>query len=242
MAKNTKKIIFQHILEIRLKSLNVAFIDYRGIIAEKLISNLGTVDKFRITGDRVDLLTKDNKINYFITISNLGFQIENTSSFNDFRNYSKLFLESIEKIAEYQPKDFVRIGTKTQLLVHEKGQGFDQAKDYFNKKLISMASLEKSLNGNLIDIGFPLNFESKEGCFNIITGPMKKTQALEQFFQKRGVDYENSLPDNGLFFSIDFFNLNPKFKKLNEAIVQVLKNINLIESKFKQFEKWITNG
>lgn len=239
MPKQKEKTVIQFTLEIRLKTLIPSFIDYKGRITELLIDKLKNADKFRIMEDRIDLTSNNNLLSYFVTMRNFGLQIENSNSWNDFISSSESFLSTLESIKEYRPKDYIRIGTKAQLLIHKKGEGFESIKSYFDKKLISLTNMENALNAKLGDVGFPLNFESKDGNFNLIVGPMRRKQAFEDYFLKRGIGYENILPDTGIFFSIDYFNIDPSVKSFSALKAKVLSNINVSKEKYQLFLSWL---
>lgn len=239
MTKNKVITIYQHILEVRLKSLKPSLIDDRGKLTEFLLKQLPNVDKFRISQDRVDILNKDTKINYFITVANFGLQIENSKSWQEFKIIISNLFDTLSKNKFYIPEDFIRIGLKTQLMSHKKGQGFEELKSVFEKKLFNISDLETNLKAKVTDIGFPINFESKDGNFNIVTGPMKKQQALEQFFTKNNVGYETELPDAGIFFSIDYYQLNPSVKKFLDIKNYVLAATDKSLGEFGLFIKWL---
>lgn len=239
MSKDKITAVYQHVLEVRLKSLKTSLIDDRGKLTEFLLKQLPSVDKFRISQDRIDILNKDNKINYFITVANFGLQIENSKSWQEFKTNVSNLLDTLSKNKFYIPEDFVRIGLKTQLMFHKKGQGFETVKDVFNKKLFNLSDLETSLKAKATDIGFPVNFESKDGNFNIVTGPMKKQQASEQFFVRNNVGYDLELPDTGIFFSIDYYQLNPSIKKFSDIKSYTISSIDKAQGEFELFIKWL---
>lgn len=239
MAKNKATTIYQHILEVRLKFKKPSLIDDRGKLTEFLLNQLPNVDKFRISQDRIDILNKDTRTNYFITVANFGLQIENSKSWQEFKINVADLLDTLSKNKFYIPEDFVRIGLKTQLMFHEKGQGFEAIKEGYEKKLFNLSDLESNLKAKATDIGFPINFESKDGTFNIITGPIKKQQALEQFFIKNNVGYDQELPDAGIFFSIDYYQLNPSMKKFSDIKSYAISSIGTSLREFELFMKWL---
>src|SRR3989338_8118492 len=106
MAKNKVTTIYQHILEVRLKSLKPSLIDDRGKLTEFLLKQLPNVDKFRLSQDRIDILNKDNKINYFITVANFGLQIENSRSWHEFKIMASNLFDTLSKNKFYMPEDF----------------------------------------------------------------------------------------------------------------------------------------
>lgn len=239
MAKNKVTTIYQHILEVRLKSLKPSFIDDRGKLTEFLLKKLPNVDKFRISQDRIDILNKKDNINYFITVANFGLQIENLDSWQEFKTIVSNLFDILSKNGLYTPEDFVRIGLKTQLMTHKKGQNFELIKEAFEKKLFNLSDLETNLRAKVTDVGFPINFESKDSNFNIIAGPMKKQQALEQYFTRGNVGYDSGLPDSGIFFSIDYYQLNPSIKKLSDIKSYAISSIDKSMGEFKLFIKWL---
>ena len=57
----------------------------------------------------------------------------------------------------------------------------------------------KKFDGDLVDVGFPLNFVSGEDFFNVVTGPMEKGQS-QQFFGD-----DEDLPQSAIYIDVDYF-------------------------------------
>ncbi len=57
----------------------------------------------------------------------------------------------------------------------------------------------KKFDGDLVDIGFPLNFVNGEDFFNVVTGPMEKGQS-QQFFGN-----DEDLPQAAIYIDVDYF-------------------------------------
>ena len=58
----------------------------------------------------------------------------------------------------------------------------------------------KKFNGDLIDIGFPLNFVVGEDFFNVTTGPIEKSQSKEMV-----INDDKKLPKTGIYVDVDYF-------------------------------------
>jgi len=60
-------------------------------------------------------------------------------------------------------------------------------------------TMEQTFNATITDVGFPTNFKSSHGAFNIQMGPMRKEQ-IESM-----VRWSDDYPDVGLFLDVDYF-------------------------------------
>lgn len=237
MAKQKEFLTIQHILEVRLKRRYLKFLDKKGKLLTELLTAL-ELDEFRIGIDRIELVTDDRRIMYFMSSGNFGLQIDNSETFDEFKNESQKLAVNIKKIKDFQP-ELLRLGTKSSIYYHRKGCGFNEIKEMFERKLLPKVSeLEKLLGGKQIDIGLPVHFSSDKANFNIVSGPMKKDQAINESFRKNESLYK-SLPDSGLFFAIDLFQLAPTQINYDELEDKIIENIELIDKKFNSFKNWL---
>ena len=87
--------------------------------------------------------------------------------------------------------------------------------------------------GDLIDLGFPIYFESGSDFFNVVTGPMKKEQS-EQFFG------EIDIPNTGIFVDVDFFrnDLSPKIGQMS-VLALLSKGIKKAQEIATLINNWI---
>jgi len=188
------KTFSKHIIEIRYKP-NSRFLDRRGEIAELLAGTF--FDQWDISNNRIDFSSKGNEnILAFFSFRNFGLFTNYPNTTDFFKEKAKDFIRSAW--IHFSADKITRIGIRSTYLIGSKS--FENSFDEYRKKFLGLSDEDlKKFDGDLIDIGFPLNFATGEDFFNITTGPMKKSQSKEFL-----IDSEE-LPASGIYMDIDYF-------------------------------------
>jgi len=192
--KIIEKIFAKHLVEVRFKP-NARILDKRGELAEALSTPL--FNYWNISTNRIDFLSKDNKtIQAFFSYKNLGLLASHPNETAYFIDEAKAF---IKNAWTHFPADKIsRIGVRSTYIVPVKD--FTKAFEAYKEKFLKLSAEElKKFDGDLVDVGFPLNFVSGEDFFNVVTGPMEKGQS-QQFF---GADED--LPQAAIYIDVDYF-------------------------------------
>jgi hypothetical protein len=201
-----EKATSKHVIEIRFKP-DARFLDKRGIVADNLASPL--FKRWNISSNRVDLSSEENQnVRAFFSYRNLG--VVSTSP-----NKTEFFTQTAESFVraawQHLPnREFSRVGVRSMFLI--------EAVQAYRERFLKLTDEELGeFKGDLIDIGFPLNFACGEDFFNVMTGPMRKEQAAHFFG-------ECDLPPVGIFVDVDFFrkDLSPHVTPKN--IAELLHN------------------
>jgi hypothetical protein len=187
----------KHLMELRYTPLP-GILDKRGQIADALMDDL--FDSWRINKNRVDVFSKENKnIGRFLSYTNLGLGSETP-------NTSALFIEKAKELIKKawtftHPQRYSRFGVRTIFYIPQE-KSITSLLNLYRKNFLSLSTDQiAAFEGKLIDVGFPLNFveEDEKTKFNVVTGAMKKEQALE-FFNNNDL-----LSDVGIFIDVDYF-------------------------------------
>lgn len=196
-------VVSKYVLEIRFLPLP-SILDKRGDITEKLLDEF--FDAWTVNPTRLDVASRENKnIGAYVTYANFGLASESP-------NKSDLFIEKsqslIRKLWTIIPMSRTqRFGIRA-FQISPYGKTFKSLLERYEKKTLAIPNEKiSSFGGNLIDIGWALNFEDpkKHRKYNINSGPMKKEQAMQFFTQT------NLLPHNGIFVDVDYFTDAPSF-------------------------------
>jgi hypothetical protein len=187
----------KHLMELRYAPLP-SIMDKRGAIADALMDDL--FDNWSINKNRADLFSKENKnIGCFLSYANLGLGSETPNSSALFVEKSK---ELIKKAWSFtHPRSYLRFGVRTLFYIPEE-KPFASLVNLYRENFLSLSDSQlASFDGKLIDLGFPLNFvaKDKKSKFNVVSGAMRKEQALDFFNNK------DLLSDVGIFIDVDYF-------------------------------------
>ena len=214
------KVISKHILEIRYKP-NSRFLDKRGEIAEILSGQ--NFDQWNIGNNRIDFASKKKpSVGAFLSYKNLGYFSDYPTTPDDFLRESKNFIKN--SWTYFPTTQIARVGVRSTFLIETKN--FKESFDKYKSKFLGLQDEDiRKLGGDLIDLGFPLNFAIGEEFFNVMTGPMEKKQ-LKEF----ALD-ANELPESSIFVEVDYFR-----KEFSPHITQ--KNVlELIEKGLEKARK-----
>ncbi len=188
------KTISKHVLEVRYKP-DPRFLDRRGEIAG--IISRQQFDQWNIGSNRIEFASKKHLgIGAFFSYRNLGFFSEYPVLTDDFNKKAKEFFKSTWTY--FPTNQITRIGVRSTFLVESKN--FKAVFDKYKSLFLGLKDEHiKKFGGDLIDLGFPLNFAIGEEFFNIITGPMEKKQSKEFVMDA------DELPETGVYIDVDYF-------------------------------------
>lgn len=189
------EIISKHLVEIRYKPSS-RFLDKRGEIADLL--SAGIFDQWNISTNRIEFSSKrQENIGAFFSFTNLGLFTNHPTTQQLFLQKAKDFVRSAW--THFPTDKITRIGIRSTHLIETKD--FKSAFDNYRSKFLALSNDDlKGFDGDLIDLGFPLNFVTGEDFFNVNTGPMEKAQSKDMF----GYD-EEKLPKTGVYVDVDYF-------------------------------------
>jgi len=229
-------LIIRHTLEIRLEKRFFPFFDIKGKMIDFVLKKIdGQTIRWENNSSRFDIGNKDLSEIFFFGIANYGLQIEGVDNFEVLKSKVDLLYSILDTFGEYNPQSIVRIGTKSSILYHRQGKGFDAITQIFkNRFLTSDSDFEKAVKSKIDDIGFSFDLVHDEGKAKIQTGPMTKLEAMAKVFGDHE-KYSTFPKDNGIFFEIDFYRDDKdEIKTLNPKDV-VKKNIENLEEIFEGF-------
>ena len=187
--------ISKHLVEIRFKP-NSRFLDRRGELAESLSGDI--FDQWSISTSRIDFSSKGKEnIGAFISFKNLGLFTNYPNTREFFSEKAKDFIRSAW--THFPADKITRIGIRSTYLIESKD--FKSVFDNYRTKFLALSDSDlKGFDGDLIDLGFPINFSSGEDFFNVNTGPMEKAQSKDLFWENL-----EHLPATGIYVDIDYF-------------------------------------
>lgn len=188
------KCISKHLVEIRFKP-SPSVLDKRGQIAESLSGKL--FDRWGISQNRIDFRNKDCKyVTGFFSFRNIGFSSVYPQPLEYFVEKAKDFIKRAWVF--FGTNDITRIGVRATFL-SEVADFKESVKAYRNCFLKLSEEEVKKFGGDLVDVGFPLNFRAGDKFFNITTGPMEKAQAVNYYGDEEGI------PETSIYLDVDYF-------------------------------------
>jgi hypothetical protein len=221
-------LINEHVAEIRYKP-NSRVLDNRGKLAASISEHM-SLSEWRIDKNRVDVFNKEESIRFFVSFNNAGSVLHNTTMPDYFPNQANKYfrhLFTLEPIPN--PIPVIRLGVRSRFGIHSPFS-FEDLLDRFTNNIISPSkTVPEIFNGNLIDIGAPMNFETDKGRVNSNSGPMKKEQ-LSKFFHFQDKD---TLPEVALYIEFDYW-FKPSEEMNHKDIISLVKNYAL--ENWKRFE------
>lgn len=170
--------INEHILEVRYKP-NPKILDYRGTWAETLSELMG-LSKWRISGNRIDVHDPDRERQAFVSYKNAGFIVRSMPTRDYFQNQSLKHLHFLMQQKAFGDPIFVRrIGVRLRSAKEFKGTFEELLRKYTANYLTLSEQGAAAFDGDLIDIGGPINFETSIGKIHSMSGPMGAEQVRE---------------------------------------------------------------
>lgn len=228
---NRERIIMRHILEVRLKRRMFSFFDFKGEMLDFLVSKL-KAENIRVSnnGTRIDVASKDFKEVFFFSLENFGFQIEASTSFDDFRQKVDKILDCLNEFEKYKIGTINRIGTRSIILYHRRGDTFETAKNIFRDKLFAdFGDFQTKTNTELSDVAYFFDVKKDGGIANIQTGPVTKDEAIAKYFDSQ-VFYKDFDRNNGFLFSIDFAPIEEKTIDIETLKTEIDSGISNVEA------------
>ena len=195
--KATQIPVSKYTVEIRFKP-DGSMLDRQGQTANILVDGNNLFDRWSIEG-RVNLSTDDNpNIKAFISHKNLGVTSHHPNSSDFFIAQASKFIQCAWSLFCNRP--FLRLGVRSTLVASV--DDFAATVERYKNKFLRLEDNDlQQIGGEIVDVGFPINFVSGDDCFNIVTGAMKSEQI--QLYMK-DVDPEY-YPRVGLFLDLDYF-------------------------------------
>ena len=201
-AESGKNQFSTYVIEVRYKEQG-RIADNKGRIADAVVGSRDKLLTDWMLTNKANFTSKQNKfVKAFVSHTNFGFLsfYPNTADF--FRTAAKEFVGTAWK--ECYPIQLVRVGVRVQVVTATSCPFKNLLRAYKGKfAKLTESDLEK-FEGELVDVGFPMNFEVGGDGYNIMTGPMKKEQS-KGFFPELE---EDDLPDVGIYVDVDYFTKN----------------------------------
>ncbi len=230
----------RHIIEVRLKNRLFRFIDIKGDLIEFLIKET-KYENVKLAQNRIDVASKDLSEAIFFSWENFGFQIDAVDDFKSFKEKNHILFSVLKKYGKYNFSKVLRIGTKSSILIHQKGKGIDVIKEKYKELFFkNNKKLEENIGFNLTDVGYFFQDLEKNGNkLNLLSGPVTKTEAINRFFDGKE-KYKTYSKENGIYLDIDFYQLEEQeISDLDKLKDKIDKNIDSIEKIFQGFMKYI---
>lgn len=236
---NNERVIMRHILEVKLYKRVFSFMDFRGRMVDHMTEVLKSNQiRLQDNGTRFDIADDQKKHLYFFSVENFGFQTELNESFESFADTSKNLLDALMGFPDYKvDSGFIRIGTKSVILYHRKGDSLESIKDSYKDILVKdhdeLARLTKS---EIKDTAYTFDLKLQNSSANISTGPVTKDEALGKFFDNRKDYGEDFNRENGMLLSIDVSGDAPRnINGLDGLSTQIYSQIKDVETVYDGF-------
>lgn len=196
----------EHTLEIRFKP-NARSLDKRGEIAEALATPL--LNQWNIATNRIAFFSEsDPAYKGFFSFRNLGIK---TLAPHDRDFFLEKCAEFLKPAWNYFPtSEIIRIGIRVKTLTEV--ESYTSTFAAFREKFLALPDETlASFGGDLVDVGFPLNFVDGKNSFRLNTGPMQA--------QEYDVHFENTegMSKPGIFLDVDYYGteFSPNIKQKN---------------------------
>lgn len=217
MDKSISREVNEHILEIRYKP-NARVLDFRGELAASISQHM-ELTEWRIDNNRVDVHSKDQATRMFVAFRNAGAALRNTSLPDYFPNQATKFTRHLFTLKPLSdPVTVERLGVRSRFATPSP-LPFTELLHQFETKVLNVSKEAlAAFDARLIDIGAPLNFETKSGKINTNSGPMEREQ-LARFFE---FEKKEDLPEVALYLEFDYW-LRPTEPLSVKEIVALIK-------------------
>lgn len=186
------KTIVNHIFEIRVKP-DARFLDKKGSVADQMINP--KLNHWNISRNRIDFTSSDSpELTAFFSFRKLGVASRAPISTDEFKKTTEEFIKSAWQ--HFATNTIIRLGVRSIFLTQV--SDFKKAFDTYREKFLKLGNSDlNKFGGDLVDLGFPLNFIEGDNFFNISTGPMEDKQSKDIFGDKAF--------KTGLFLDVDYF-------------------------------------
>ena len=206
---SNKNIISENIIEIRYKPIP-EILDYRGGLATA-ISHHMSLPHWKIDQNRVDVHDKEERLRVFASFANAGIVLRNADG-DEFVQLANQYLRFLLKRRPYQDRTLItRIGCKTRI-GYISPLGFEDLFLKYSSVIHISDAYKEIINGEIVDVGFPINFRTEIGNLDSAGGPMAKEQ-LKKFFS---FVEEDKLPESALYVEFDYWNKPEKEMSSNQ--------------------------
>ncbi len=221
------KSITKHIFEIRIKP-DARFLDKRGSIAAQMTS--AKFNHWNISRNRIDFGSSVHpELTAFFSFRNLGIASSTPITTDEFQKTAEEFIKSAWQ--HFTTNTIIRLGVRTICLTQ--ATDFKKSFDAYRKFFLKLEDKDLSkFGGDLVDLGFPLNFVDGDKFFNITTGPMEDKQSKDIF--------GDSAFKSGVFLDIDYFK-----KEISPHIIQkhvvsfIEEGIKKANTVLQQITQWV---
>jgi hypothetical protein len=237
MAKIQDKFISRHIVEIRFKNRNFAFIDSKGKMLNSMIKSFDW-DKVHISDSKIQIANEDESKIVFASWENFGFQIESSTSFEELRIFINEFFSNFKLFHDYDFENLSRIGTKSVIFNHRTTKSNESVNQIFKDKFFKNNELlEGTINGKITDSGvYALDLDFDERKANLNIGPMTKDEVIRKIY--KNPRYSKFQYDSGLFLNLDIFSTEFEISSDADLKKYLLENISYLETKLKSILKY----
>ena len=184
------KSITKHIFEIRIKP-DARFLDKRGSIAAQMTS--AKFNHWNISRNRIDFGSSVHpELTAFFSFRNLGIASSTPITTDEFQKTAEEFIKSAWQ--HFTTNTIIRLGVRTICLTQ--ATDFKKSFDAYRKFFLKLEDKDLSkFGGDLVDLGFLLNFVDGDKFFNITTGPMEDKQSKDIFGDSVEYVLAERLPD-----------------------------------------------
>lgn len=189
--------VSKHIIEVRIKPKG-RILDSIGTAADSLTGHNTVFDRWSMA-TRIELTAETNKdVMGFYGHKGFGMVSYTPNPTDFFVTESKRFVRSAW--THCQHIELIRVGVRSMFLT--KTEDFKKAVRAYRKKFMKSEDGEfEEFGADLIDVAFPMVFQTAHARFQVSTGAMEKEQS-------EGVMSEiepDLLPDVGLYVDVDYF-------------------------------------
>ncbi len=200
---------------------NPLIMDRRGQWTAILCEKLEYPD-WRIIENRLDVINKAQNARGYVSFNKCVFTLTDVNSHEVFATKASEFLETVFALDGFDNHLQVkRLGVRARFCTPFPAS-FDKLLARFTTLYIDLKDAAKSALGeNTIatDAAAPWYFKDEHGDFKTYCGPMKKDQIAEFFNYRAATD----LPDVGLYYDIDYYDLSQEDKEEIEVESILLK-------------------
>ena len=181
-AEKASGLISELFFEIRYRA-NSKMLDHRGEWAESIALEFDC-PQWRISENRIDVLSKDTHRNIFLGHKNCGFIFFLPQNVEQFMEHADQSIRHLFKLPGFDsPLSTTRVGVRSKFVTPFPGS-FEQLRKLYLANYLDLTDIaKKTLNATLVDIGGPINFTDKTGSFNTMSGPMRRQQ-MPNFFDR----------------------------------------------------------
>jgi len=216
-----------HIFEIRIKP-DARFLDKRGSVADQIVG--GEFNGWNISNNRIDFRSSDQPtLTAFFSFRNLGVASKPPTTTDEFWKTTEKFIKSAWQ--HFAPNSIIRLGVRSRFLTQ--APNFKRAFDTYRKKFLNLSDEDlNKFGGDLVDVGFPLNFIEGNNSFNVMTGPMEDKQS-------KGIFGEEAFK-TGVFLDVDFFRKEISPHITQKHVISFVKGgIKKASTVMEQITQWI---